>query len=106
MYITFFFFPLTKKKVKEKKMKGCTLEANHQTGFKLLYILYILSKADVLPPVTPTTISNPQSTYIGPQVRYQKNLDFFYEHTVCCLSQTFLKILLFEIVKKPKNYSM
>ena len=58
-------------------MKGCTLEANDQTGFKLLYILYILSQADVLPPVTPTTISNPQ-TYIGPQVRYQNKLRTFF----------------------------
>ena len=58
-------------------MKGYTLEADHQTGFKLLYILYILSQADVLPPVTPTTISNPQSTYIGPQVRYQNKSRIF-----------------------------
>ena len=59
-------------------MKGYTLEANDQTAFKLLYILYILSQADVLPPVTPTTISNPQATYIGPQVRYQNKSRIFF----------------------------
>jgi len=31
---------------------------------------YGVPLADVLPPVTPTTISNPQSTYIGPQGSY------------------------------------